>query len=132
MCVFVERLRKLGDLPIGTSRKNTRLLGRWNTPQKGEIDNLAKRALVEVAILQVIRAGLLRRSEAAALRWGDVELHEDGSGWLHVVRSKTDQARGRVALPGHGGRGCLPSHQGGGSGVCVSRCHFGPRARVYS
>ena len=67
-------------------------MGRWNTPQGGEVDNLAKRALVEVSILQVIRAGLLRRSDAAALRWGDVELHEDGSGWLHVVRSKTDQA----------------------------------------
>ena len=35
--------------------------------------------------------GLLRRSEASALRWGDVEVHADGSGRLHVVRSKTDQ-----------------------------------------
>ena len=50
------------------------------------------RALVYPALLQVMRDGLLRRSEAAALRWGDVEVHEDGSGWLHVMRSKTDQA----------------------------------------
>ena len=52
----------------------------------------AKRALVDLALLQVMRDGLLRRSEASALRWGDVELLEDGSGRLHVARSKTDQA----------------------------------------
>ena len=52
----------------------------------------AVRALVDLALLQVMRDGLLRRSEAAELRWGDVEVHEDGSGRLHVVRSKTDQA----------------------------------------
>ena len=50
------------------------------------------RALVDLALLQVMRDGLLRRSEAAELRWGDLEVHEDGSGRLHVVRSKTDQA----------------------------------------
>ena len=52
----------------------------------------AVRALVDLALLQVMRDGLLRRSEAAALRWGGLEVHEDGSGRLHVVRSKTDQA----------------------------------------
>ena len=51
-----------------------------------------RRALVDLALLQVMRDGLLRRSEAAALRWGDLEFHEDGSGRLHVLRSKTDQA----------------------------------------
>ena len=51
-----------------------------------------RRAAVDLALLQVMRDGLLRRSEAAALRWGDLEVHEDGSGRLHVVRSKTDQA----------------------------------------
>ena len=45
-----------------------------------------------LALLQVMRNGLLRRSEAAAAPGGDVEVHEDGSGRLHVVRSKTDQA----------------------------------------
>ena len=37
---------------------------------------------MDLALLQVMRDGLLRRSEA----------DEDGSGRLHVVRSKTDQA----------------------------------------
>ena len=52
----------------------------------------ARRAAVDLAILQVMRDGLLRRSEAAALRWGDLEFHAEGSGRLHVVRSKTDHA----------------------------------------
>ena len=36
------------------------------------------RALVDLALLQVMREGQHRRSEAAALRWGDVEAHEAG------------------------------------------------------
>ena len=50
-----------------------------------------RRALVDLALIQVMRDGLLRQSEAAALRWGDVEVHADGSGRLRVARSKTDQ-----------------------------------------
>ena len=39
----------------------------------------------------------LRRSEAAALAWGDVEAAENGSGLLTVRRSKTDpEAEGSV------------------------------------
>ena len=34
---------------------------------------------------------MLRRSEAAALTWADVEFRSDGSGRLTVTRSKTDQ-----------------------------------------
>ena len=37
------------------------------------------------------RRGLLRVSEAAALRWDDVELAGDGSGQGRVAESKTDQ-----------------------------------------
>ena len=58
----------------------------------------AERALVDLALLQVMRDGLLRRSEAAALTWGNVELQEDGSGRLHVARSKTDQSAEGVVL----------------------------------
>ena len=61
----------------------------------------ARRALVDLALLQVMRDGLLRRSEASGLRWGDIEVHADGSGRLHVVRSKTDQtAEGAVLYLG--------------------------------
>ena len=49
-----------------------------------------RRGQVDVALLSVLRDGLLRRSEAAALRWGDVDVQDDGSARIHVRRSKTD------------------------------------------
>ena len=74
-----------------------------------------RRALVDLALIQVMRDGLLRRSEAAALRWGDVDVHQDGSGRLHVLRSKTEQgAEGSITALGPGGRGgpaCHPSQE---------------------
>ena len=60
-----------------------------------------RRGQVDVALLSVLRDGLLRRSEAAALRWGEVEIQEDGSARLHVRRSKTDpEAEGTVLYIG--------------------------------
>ena len=50
-----------------------------------------RRGLLDIALASTLRDGLLRRSEAAELRWGDVELLVDGSGRLHLRRSKTDQ-----------------------------------------
>ena len=56
---------------------------------------------MDVALLSVLRDGLLRRSEASALRWGDVELQDDGSARIHVRRSKTDpEAEGAVLYIG--------------------------------
>ena len=45
------------------------------------------RGRVDVALLSVLRDGLLRRSEAAEFRWGDLGLQEDGAALLHVRRS---------------------------------------------
>ena len=56
------------------------------------------RALVDLALLEVMRDGLLRGSETSALRWGDLEFHADGSGRLHVARSKTDQTAEAAVL----------------------------------
>ena len=51
--------------------------------------------------VSVLRDGLLRRSEASALRWGDGELQADGSARIHVRRSKTDpEAEGAVLYIG--------------------------------
>ena len=56
---------------------------------------------MDLALLEMMRNGLLRRSEASELRWGDLEFHADGSGRLHVLRSKTDQtAEGAVLYLG--------------------------------
>lgn len=50
-----------------------------------------RRAVVDVALAATVRDALLRRSEAAALRWADIEFRSDGSGRVTVRRSKTDQ-----------------------------------------
>ena len=50
-----------------------------------------RRGLVDVALASVMRDGLLRVSEAAALGWGDVELAGDGSRRIRIPESKTDQ-----------------------------------------
>ena len=49
------------------------------------------------ALVAVLSDGGLRRSEAAALTWGDVQRWDDGSGRITVARSKTDvEAQGAV------------------------------------
>ena len=67
--------------------------------RRGESARDAERhGRVDIALLSVLRDGLLRRSEAAELRWGDVELQEDGTALLHVRRSKTDPEAEGVVL----------------------------------
>ena len=64
----------------------------WDARRRGQVD---------VALLSVLKDGLLRRSEASALRWGDVEIQEDGAARIHVRRSKTDpEAEGAVLYIG--------------------------------
>ena len=56
------------------------------------------RGRMDVALLATLRDGLLRRSEAAALTWGDVEFRDNGSALLQLRRSKTDQEAEGVTL----------------------------------
>ena len=57
----------------------------------------AERAKFDLALVAVLSDAGLRRSEAAALTWGDVQRWEDGSGRITVIRSKTDaEAQGAV------------------------------------
>ncbi len=57
--------------------------------------------LRDLALVQVMRDGLLRRGEAAALVWDDITRAADGSGRLIIRRSKTDQeGRGAVIYLG--------------------------------
>ena len=57
----------------------------------------ARRARFDLALVSVLSDGGLRRSEAAALTWVDVQRWDDGSGRITVVRSKTDaEAQGAV------------------------------------
>lgn len=50
-----------------------------------------KRGAVDIALASVMRDAMLRRSEAAALRWGDVEFRSDGTARVTIRRSKGDQ-----------------------------------------
>ena len=60
----------------------------------------AARAARDRALLLVMRDALLRRSEAAALTWADVEPSPaEGAGLVHVRRSKTDQEGAGAILP---------------------------------
>ena len=54
-------------------------------------DTARRRGLVDIAVAATMRDCLLRVSEAARLRWGDVEVQQDGSGRIFVRRSKSDQ-----------------------------------------
>ena len=59
------------------------------------------RAIRDIAVVSLLREGLLRRGECAALRVGDFSRESDGSGRLRIARSKTDQeGQGRVLFLG--------------------------------
>ena len=60
-------------------------------------EQAVERARFDLTLVAVLSDGGLRRSEAAALTWGDVQRWDDGSGRITVVRSKTDaEAQGAV------------------------------------
>ena len=49
------------------------------------------RGRVDLALLSVLRDGLLRRSEAHSLKWADIDFRNNGTALLQLRRSKTDQ-----------------------------------------
>ena len=74
-------------------------------PRPGEtVATAERRAVLDIALLSFMRDGLLRRKEAAAAKWRDLEVvHGDGDGdcWsaLTIPFSKTDQAgEGKVVF----------------------------------
>ena len=92
--------------PVKATAKSRRPLGDGNRRESAERSSW--RARVDVALLSVLRDGLLRRSEAASLTWGDVELQDSGSVLLAVRRSKTDPtAEGVVLYIGKGAASAL-------------------------
>ena len=52
-------------------------------------EQTAERSKFDLSLVAVLSDGGLRRSEAAALTWGDVQRWDDGSGRITVIRSKT-------------------------------------------
>ena len=71
------------------------------SPRYESVKAAQRRGLVDVATCALIRDGLLRRSEAAALTWADLSIEDDGTGRIAIRRSKTDQeAEGAVLFVG--------------------------------
>ena len=68
-----------------------RRLGGWGNRHESQ-DTANRRAQMDIALLRTMRDGMLRRSEAAALTWKNFLMQPSGTGRLHIVRSKTDQA----------------------------------------
>ena len=81
----------LAVIRLTAPKPRARGLG-FETPEQA-----AERAGFDLALVAVLSDGGLRRSEAAALTWGDVQRWDDGSGRITVIRSKTDvEAQGAV------------------------------------
>ena len=67
--------------------------GRMESPETAQ-----RRAALDLAIIGVLADGGLRRSEAAALTWGDVELWTDGTGRLTIQKGKRQPDPATVAV----------------------------------
>ena len=61
------------------------------------------RGAVDIAIVSVMRDALLRRGEAANMRWADVKFRRDGSSRVIIRRSKTSNTPA-CAVRGRAGR----------------------------
>ena len=74
-------------------------------PRRGRGGNLERRRAAklrgkaDIAMISLMRDAMLRVSEAAAVKWEDIEAQPDGSGRLLIRRSKTDpEGEGAVAF----------------------------------
>ena len=81
---------------VKATAKSRRSLGDGKRQESAE--RASWRGRVDLALLSVLRDGLLRRSEAAALTLGDVEFRDNGSALITVRRSKTYPEAEGVAL----------------------------------
>ena len=87
-----------------TSQALTRIRETVRLPRRGRGGRMETpaaalaRAAVALAIIGVLADGGLRRSEAAALTWGDVEYYEDGTARITIQRGKNQPAPATVAV----------------------------------
>ena len=79
-------------------REVLRLPKRGRGGRMESADTARRRAALDLAIIGVLADGGLRRSEAAALAWGDVELWADGTGRLTIQKGKNQVEPATVAV----------------------------------
>ena len=79
-------------------RETARLPRRGRVGRMESVAVAQARAAVDLAVLGVLADGGRRRSEAAALAWGDVEFWPDGTARLTVQKGKNQPDPATVAL----------------------------------
>ncbi len=80
-------------------------------------EQATERGKFDVALAAVLSDAGLRRSEAAALTWGDIQRWDDGSGRIAVIRSKTDaEAQGATVAITLAAMGALSAIRPAGAG----------------
>ena len=79
-------------------REVLRLPKRGRGGRMESADTARRRVALDLAIIGVLADGGLRRSEAAALTWGDVELWADGTGRLTIQKGKNQVEPATVAV----------------------------------
>ena len=70
---------------------------RWSDGRTESVEVAERRGKKDIAMISVMRDGLLRVSEASVVTWADIQEDEDGTGRLYIGRSKTD-AEGEGAV----------------------------------
>ena len=79
-------------------RESLRLPRRGRGGRMESTETAERRAAFDLAIIGVLADGGLRRSEAAALTWGDVDLWDDGTGRLTIQKGKNQPQPATVAV----------------------------------
>ena len=79
-------------------RETLRLPRRGRGGRMESAETAQQRAALDLAIIGVLADGGLRRSEAAALTWGDVEFWHDGTGRITVQKGKNQPEPETVAV----------------------------------
>ena len=79
-------------------REVIRLARRGRGGRTESVETVRKRAALDLATLGVLADGGLRRSEATALTWSDVEWWEDGTARITIQRGKNQSEPVSVAV----------------------------------
>ena len=94
-----RQARPLDAVALGVLRTNACRPRRFAGSGCLEAEERAwRRGLFDLALASVLRYGLLRISEAAALLWSDLDFRDEGSVTVTVRSSKTDQSGEGAAL----------------------------------
>ena len=81
-------------------RETLRLPIRGRCGRMESSETAGRRSALDLSIIGTLADGGLRRSEAAALTWGEVELWPDGTGRITVQKGKNQPEPATVAVTG--------------------------------